>query len=159
MSDIIQYSGKDIGIEPDATVTIQAHHPDKGIDLGNELAAKIVPVILDLQAAGGSAPEDTASVTDKLTHEQAKADALKGVFKTMPGNELRLMAKRILAHTRVNKEVKGESKTFDLGGADFGVYFQRNYDKLVPLMRVVIEFNGFLGLDVSALLRASDADT
>jgi hypothetical protein len=159
MSETIQYKGKELGIEPEALVTIQAHHPDKGIDLGNELAAKIVPVILDLQAAGEAAPDDGASMADRLAYEQAKSEALKGLLRAMPGAELRQMAKRVLAHTRVAKEVKGETRIFDLGGADFGAYFQRNYDKLIPLMRTAIEFNGFLGLDVSGLLRASDADT
>ncbi len=149
MSDVIQIKAKELGFDEDSLVTITAHPGEKGIHLANEINERLGPVFLDLVSA--STVENTEQA--QTARQEAMASAVKGLYKIIPSGELLPLAKKILSNTKVTKESNGEKKVFNLAEtADFNLYFQRNYKALIPLMRKVIEINGFLDVDISGLV-------
>ena len=155
MSEILQFKGSEIGLDEKSTITVSAHPGETAIDRANELNELLGPVFLDL--IGAQSVENTEQA--KTARQEAMATAVKSLYKIIPAGELQPLAKRILAFTSVSKEVNGETKVFKLNDkADFNLYFQRNLKALIPIMRRVIEFNGFLELDISALILETERE-
>lgn len=139
-----QFNGAKIGLPSDLEITVMYHPPEQGITLAGDLMQRIGPSMVELFT---SAPSD-ASQAEAM--RSARVDALKGLYKIIPGNELLPLAKRVLEHTTVTKG----GKLLSLGTAgDFAQFFAGgNYKPLIPLMGKVIELNNFLDVDVSQLV-------
>lgn len=149
MSHIVQFKAREIGLDEESTVTIAAHPGEKGINLANELNQRLGPIILDIMSA--AQVENTEQLKD--ARENALAQAVKKLYDVWPNGDLLPMAKKVLAHTTVTRREDTDQKVYKLSEAvDFSGYFQRNYKALIPLMRKVIEVNGFLELDISGLV-------
>lgn len=161
-NDTIQFYGGEIGLPDEHYITITNHPadgPDSGMDIGNELMSKLGPIILDIMnvSQGQSDSEE-----DARRRANAIIEANKAVFKVFPGNEMRLMAKRILKFTKVHtgEDEKGKPVIYDFAkDSDFSAYFKGNYGSVIPLMNKVISHNGFLELDVFDLGQGSQPNT
>jgi hypothetical protein len=150
--DLIRFSAADIGLDEDSTFAMTCHPGD--IALANEIGGIVGPVFLDIEAAAENEPgNDDAS---KRAYSQAIAEAMKGIYTVMGGDYLPKLAKRVLKQTKVIRNEAGSPVVYDLSlEKDYAAYFKRNYKALIPLMRRVMEENGFFDMNCSALVLGS----
>lgn len=155
MSDIIKLKASELGVDEESEITIVAHVGEKAIDMANEITEMIGPVFLDLAAAMHVENSELAP----MARQNAMAEAVKRLYVIIPKGALLPLAKRLFVNVSIAKKVGGEDKIFRLNDkADFNLYFQRNLKPLIPLMRRVIEFNGFFDVDLSGLVLETERE-
>jgi hypothetical protein len=140
---LISFPGPEVNLPEGWTVALTTHPGDKAIVAAGEVDAAIGPAMIDIRAS-----------LEKKNEEEQKAayyEALKGLFRAIPGQKLLDLARLVLAYT----SIQGDGKTWHLSkDADFKDFFGDHKKALIPLMNRSIRVNDFLDLDLSELMGA-----
>lgn len=118
------------------------------MEVGGIVSQLLSPIALDMQMVLDESDQNKP-VSKLSAAKQDKIKAAMGKLLTaLPPKELIALAKAAFAYTRIEGEAKPLSDK-----VLFDTHFRGNYKALIPLLRAVIEYNGFLDLNVLELLQ------
>lgn len=128
--------------------TIGYHPGEEGLEVGAYVSSLLSPVALKMQFALDE--EDSKKNVSEMSKEKQETiqEAMSDLLKSLPAKELLALCKTAFAYTRLEGEAKplADKVMFD-------THFRGNYKALIPLLKAVIEYNGFLDLNVLGLLQ------
>ncbi len=127
--------------------TISYHPGEEGLEVGAYVSSMLSPVVLQMQFALDESDQDKPLAKLSAAKQDKIRGAMGDLLKALPPKELLTLAKAAFAYTRVEGEAKPLSDKLM-----FDTHFRGNYKALIPLLKAVIEYNGFLELNVLELL-------
>jgi len=125
------------------------HHPgEEGLEVGAYVSSLLSPVVLQMQFALDESDQDKSLAKLSAAKQDKIRGAMGDLLKSLPPKELLSLAKAAFAYTFVEAEA-----TALIQKLQFDKHFSGNYKPLIPLLKAVIEHNGFLDLNVLELLQ------
>lgn len=126
-----------------------SYHPgEEGLEVGAYVSSLLSPVALQMQFALEEGDSDKPLADLSKDKQDKIRGAMGDLLKALPAKELLALCKTAFAYTRLEGEAKplADKVMFD-------THFRGNYKALIPLLKAVIEYNGFLDLNVLGLLQ------
>lgn len=128
--------------------TIGYHPGEEGLEVGAYVSGLLSPVAIQMQFALDE--EDSKKPISQLAPEKQEKirGAMGDLLKALPAKELLSLAKTAFRYTRLEGEAQPLSDKLQ-----FDTHFRGNYKAVMPLIKAVIEYNGFLDLNALELLQ------